>query len=96
MPNRRKNRRLTCDEAGAAEATKAAEAALTSVAFSADGSRLAAGAENGTITVWDAATGKSLDLLTGAGGQFVVLPLRQTAEKLVSQQVMIEGNRLER
>lgn len=58
------------DEAAAkaAEATKAAEAALTSVAFSADGSRLAAGAENGTITVWDAAAGKSLDLLTGAGG----------------------------
>jgi len=58
------------DEAAAkaAEATKAAEAPLTSVAFSADGSRLATGAENGTITVWDAAAGTPLDLLTGTGG----------------------------
>lgn len=57
------------DEAAAksTEAAKAAEAPLTAVAFSADGLRVATAAQNGTITVWDAAAGRPLDFLSGTG-----------------------------
>ncbi|RYO76123.1 hypothetical protein DL764_010304 [Monosporascus ibericus] len=41
---------------------------VRSVAFSADGSRLASGSNDRTVKVWDAATGACLSTLTGHGG----------------------------
>ncbi|MHC4878018.1 MAG: WD40 domain-containing protein [Planctomycetota bacterium] len=64
------------------ESTKAAEAPLTAVAFSSDGTRLATAAENGTITLWSAASGKALDVLTGSGS-----PVRTLAFAAGSQLV---------
>ncbi|RYO77156.1 hypothetical protein DL764_010237 [Monosporascus ibericus] len=40
---------------------------VNSVAFSGDGSRLASGSTDGTVKVWDAATGACLSTLTGHG-----------------------------
>jgi WD40 repeat protein len=41
---------------------------VTSVAFSADGGRLASGSEDNTVKVWDAATGACMQTLEGHDG----------------------------
>lgn len=59
-------KKATADKTGA-------EKPITAVAISADGSRVATSAEDGTITVWSAGNGKPLNVLSGAGGPIGVL-----------------------
>lgn len=59
-------------------------AAVASVAVSADGRTLAAGARDGGIRVWDAATGQTLRTLTGHLGVVVSLAFSPDGGRLVS------------
>jgi WD40 repeat protein len=67
----------------ATEDKTAAEKPLTAVAFSADSSRVATAADDGTITIWSAGNGKPLDILTGAAGPISVLEFSD-AKHLIS------------
>lgn len=75
----------TEDEASkkATEDKTAAEKPITAVAFSADGSRVATSAQDGSITIWSAGNGKPLDVLTGAASPVSVLEFAD-ASRLIS------------
>ena len=60
----------------------AAEKPITAVAISADGSRVATSAEDGTITIWSAGNGKPLNVLSGAGGPVGVLEFADSGRLL--------------
>jgi WD40 repeat protein len=56
----------------------------TSVAFSPKGSQLAGGSEDGTIKVWDAATGQSLHTLRGHTGRVYTVAFNSDGSRLAS------------
>jgi WD40 repeat protein/beta-lactamase regulating signal transducer with metallopeptidase domain len=59
-------------------------APVSSVAVSADGRTLAAGARDGSIRVWDSATGSTIKTLTGHLGAIVAVAFSPDGGKLVS------------
>ncbi|UPL01724.1 hypothetical protein LCI18_012658 [Fusarium solani-melongenae] len=57
---------------------------VISVAFSADGRRLASGSDDKTVKVWDAATGACVQTLEGHGGRVISVAFSADSRRLAS------------
>jgi WD40 repeat protein len=64
---------------------------VISVAYSADGKRIATGGADGTVRVWDAATARPLRTLVGHRWQVVALAFSPDGKRLASSSLAVEA-----